>query len=131
MAMWGSGSTIPRWSTGPPRIGSRLHGDGRLDGSSAPYDRDRPRGLRPTRSRGRVKMTTKLSLSLSQPLARGRIRMLAVATAVALATVAALGAATSRATVGAVYFDANENAAAGDPTQFFDPAAPTFFGDNN
>ena len=40
--------------------------------------------------------------------------MLALATAVALAISAALGASTSRADVGSVYFDANNNAAAGE-----------------
>src|SRR5262245_37818795 len=79
-----------------------------------------PRGLRPTRStEGEVTMTAKLSFSLNQPIARGRIRMLALATAVALATVAALGAATGRAAAGSVYFDNNNNAAAGDPSFLF------------
>ena len=58
-------------------------------------------------------MSTKLSSTLYQPTARGRTRMLALATAVALAISAGLGASTSRADVGSVYFDTNNNAAAG------------------
>ena len=66
-------------------------------------------------------MTAKLSSSLYQPTARGRTRMLALATAVAIAISAALGASTSRADVGSVYFDANGNAAAGETFGFTDP----------
>jgi hypothetical protein len=62
---------------------------------------------------------TKHSFSLYQPIARGRSRMLALATAVAIALGALLGTATSRADVGSVYFDADNNAAAGDPNQLF------------
>ena len=59
-------------------------------------------------------MTAKLISSLYQPTARGRTRMLALATAVAIAISAALGASTSLADAGSVYFDANNNAAAGE-----------------
>ena len=51
-------------------------------------------------------MTAKLSSSLYQPTARGRTRMLALATAVAIAISAGL-APTSQAALGSVYFDAN------------------------
>jgi hypothetical protein len=54
--------------------------------------------------------------------------MLALATAVALALSAGLGTATGRADVGGVYFDANQNAAAGDPDFLFNA---TFTGTSN
>ncbi len=66
-----------------------------------------------------VTMTTKPSSTLYQPTARGRTRMLAFATAVALAISACLGASTSRADVGSVYFDTDNNAAAGDTNFLF------------
>ena len=70
-------------------------------------------------------MTAKLSSTLYQPTARGRTRMLALATAVALAISAALGASTSRAEVGSVYFDAGNNAAAGDEPSSTEPLPAT------
>ena len=66
-------------------------------------------------------MTANQRFSLNQPTARGRTRMLALVTAAALAISAALGASTSRADVGSVYFDANGNAAAGETFGFTDP----------
>ena len=54
--------------------------------------------------------------------------MLALATAVAIAISAALGVSTSRADVGSVFFDANNNAAAGDPNLLFNG---TFTGSDN
>ena len=71
-------------------------------------------------------MTAKLSSTLYQPTARGRTRMLALATAVAIVISAALGVSTSRADVGSVYFDANNNAAAGETCSSTEPSpAPT------
>jgi hypothetical protein len=72
-------------------------------------------------------MTATLSSTSYQPTARGRIRMLALATAVALA-VGGLVAAASQADVGGVYFDDNDNAAAGDPNFLFNA---TFTGGDN
>ena len=71
-------------------------------------------------------MTT-LSSNLHQPTARGRARMLAVATAVALAIGAGF-ASTSQADTGGVYFDVDNNAAAGDPNFLFNG---TFTGTGN
>ena len=62
------------------------------------------------------------------PTALGRIRALAVATAVALAIGLGLSVPASRADVGSVYFDANQNAAAGDPDFLFNA---TFTGSQN
>ena len=72
-----------------------------------------------------------VSSTLYQPTARGRARRLALATAAALAIGAALGASTSRADIGGVYFDDNDNAAAGDPTRLFDGFTPTVMGFEN
>ena len=49
-----------------------------------------------------------------KPTARGRTRMLTVATAVAIALGAGFGTSTSHAATGSVYFDANNNTAAGE-----------------
>jgi hypothetical protein len=70
---------------------------------------------------------TNLSSNLHQPTARGRARTLAVATAVALAIGAGF-AATSQADAGGVYFDVDDNAAAGDPNFLFNA---TFTGTDN
>jgi hypothetical protein len=67
-------------------------------------------------------------ISTHQPTARGRTRMLALATAVAIVICAALGASTSRADTGQVYFDARFNVAAGGGDFLFNG---TFTGNNN
>ena len=69
-------------------------------------------------------MTAKLSFIPCQLTALGRARLLALATAAVLAISAALGASTSRADVGSVYFDADNNAAAGRPSSTKPSPAP-------
>ncbi len=72
-------------------------------------------------------MTAKLSSTLYQPTARGRTRMLALATAVVLAISAGLAPA-SHADTGQVFFDARFNVAAGGGNFLFNG---TFTGNNN
>src|SRR5262245_249140 len=71
-------------------------------------------------------MTAKHSFSLYEPTARGRIRVFAASAAIVLAIGAAFGVSSSRASVGSVYFDANQNVGAGD--NLFGGTIPGGFG---
>jgi hypothetical protein len=71
-------------------------------------------------------MTAKLGSSPCDPTARRRTQMLTLATAAAIALSATLGASTSRADIGSVYFDASLNAAAGNPDRLFNPTLTGF-----